>query len=217
MRAKLSEMGRAGIALAIVIAVTSVAGAYAVEKITSKQIAKSAIKAKHVKDNALTGADVKDGSLSERDFAGGLPAGERGPAGPQGVPGEPGTSVFDGSIPSGETVYGTLGERMPLSAAGKSYRVAVSFPVPAPQTVESQQVNFAPGDGGEDDATCTGSATAPTAPAGKVCIYTDGSSGTGEVSGNGVGNPFGFTYTVSSNGGNADFVGITGTWAYTAP
>jgi hypothetical protein len=210
-------MGRTGVVLAVVLLVTGAAGAYAVDKITSKQIAKSAIKSKHVKDNTLTGGDVKNGSLTANDFAGGLPAGERGPQGPAGEPGAPGTSVFADEIPSGETVYGTLGERMPLDAAGQTYRVAVSFPVPAPEILEDSDVSFAPGGDGEDDEACTGTSTAPTAPPGKVCLYTAGQSGNGALSGDGSGNNFGFIYTISSNGGNPDFVGVRGSWAYTAP
>jgi hypothetical protein len=178
-----------------------------------------------VKDNGIKGTDVKNGSLTADDFAGSLPAGERGPAGPKGpqgpkgatgAQGEPGVSVFDDEIPSGETVYGTLGERMPL-ASGKTYRVAVSFPVPAPEILEDADVSFAPGSDGEDDAACTGSSAAPTAPPGKVCLYTAGQSGNGDLTGDGSGNPFGFVYTISSNGGNPDFVGVRGSWAYTAP
>ena len=59
--------------------------AYAATKVTSKQVAKSAIKSKHVKDNALTGADINEGTLELPSTTGG--PGVQGPAGPQGPEG----------------------------------------------------------------------------------------------------------------------------------
>lgn len=218
MWSTLGRIGRTAITLGLVALITGAAGAYAVNKVTSKQIAKSAIKSKHVRDGALTGTDVKDGSLSASDIGGGLPRGETGPAGAkgeEGPQGEPGTSVFDETIPSGETVYGTVGAQMPL-AAGKQYRVTESFPVPSAQVLDQDDVNFAAGSDGEDDPECTGSHAAPTAPPGKVCIYTSGLSGNGTLAGFGDGR-FGFGYEVTSSGSNPDFVGIRGSWAYTAP
>lgn len=67
--------------------------AYAATKITSKQVAKSAIKSKHVKDNALTGADINESSLELPATAGAPGAqGPAGPAGPEGAVGPQGPS-----------------------------------------------------------------------------------------------------------------------------
>lgn len=218
-----STLPRAAV-FAVLLAATCVSGAYAVGEIGGKDIAKNAIRAKHVKNNGLTGRDVKDGSLKSKDFAV-LPEGPEGPQGPQGKvgprgpkgdAGEDGTSVFASTIPSGETVTGYFGFQNPL-ASGKTQRVGYSLPVPAPVSLSDDTVNFSPSaGGGENDASCTGSADNPIAPAGKLCLYSQGASGTGEVRGE-ANTPNGFMVKVTSNGGNDDFVGIRGTWAYTAP
>jgi hypothetical protein len=76
--------------VALLLALTT-GGAYAADKLTSKQIAPSAIRSKHIKDNAVSTKDVKDGSLLAGDFAKGqLPAGTPGARGPQGEPGAAG-------------------------------------------------------------------------------------------------------------------------------
>jgi hypothetical protein len=90
-------------------------GAYAAEKLTSSQIARSAIRSKHIKDNQVTTKDVKDASLLASDFAAGqLPSGSaaapgavgpEGPAGPQGPEGPRGPE-------------GAVGPQGPGGAAG---------------------------------------------------------------------------------------------------
>ena len=216
---RLREAGRTGVLLAVVFTISGAGGAWAVGEITAGDIAKDAVRSKHVKNSGLKGKDIKDGSLRAADFGGELPAGETGPQGPQGPigpegpEGEPGTSVFADSIPSGTTVTGFFGHQMPL-AAGKFLQFGVSFPVPAPSPPTA--VNFAPNSDGEDDPECTGSTADPTAPAGKVCLYPSGLSGTGAISGE-TGNRHGFLVKIESNGANPDFVGLRGSWAYTAP
>ena len=63
--------------------------AYAVTKITSKQI----------KNNTIKSIDVKDRSLLSQDFKPGqLPAGAQGPKGDTGPPGQNGTNGTDGQV-----------------------------------------------------------------------------------------------------------------------
>jgi hypothetical protein len=141
---------------------------------------------------------------------------------------------YNSTIPSGVTIKGVFGtdesdhdtdvgnapEPLPFS------RAYVSFPLPAPADLTSDEINFAstpPSVAGDDDPTCTGEVDAPTAPAGKVCLYGDayaatGVSGLPTGSGNlgqGAGSRLGFEVTVVSTTDTRAFV--QGTWAYTAP
>jgi hypothetical protein len=72
-------------------------------------------------------------------------------------------------------------------------------------------------------ATCTGTAAAPTAPAGKVCIYVAGGDNAEDVAGYGVipgsssGSKYGFKlHWVSTGPGNSNNTFIDAVWAYTA-
>ena len=91
-----------------------------------------------------------------------------GPIGPRGV------SAWD-TIPAGVTVTGVWGHTMYLPG-GEQANVSIPLPALAPADLTDETVNFAP-DGsdrtGDDDATCTGTPKAPTAPPGKVCLYLD--------------------------------------------
>jgi hypothetical protein len=129
---------------------------------------------------------------------------------------------YGSTIPSGATVTGLFygGVRPDVGSHVRDYQLSESFPLPAPADVTD--VNFAP-DGfattTDDDPTCTGSSTNPTAPPGKVCLYIRGSGGsTATAYGttlNGA-ERFGFGVNVTGTGGNS-FVAIFGIWAYTAP
>jgi hypothetical protein len=182
---------------------------------------KASVGPKQLKRNAVTSAKVRDGSLRAGDFATGElpagargPAGERGPEGPRGETGAPGTSAFAGAIPSGTTISGYFAHQQPL-ATGKKLTFSVSFPVPAPSA--PTEVNFSPSaSDGEQDASCTGSNEAPTAPPGKVCLYSVAVSGAAPIEG-ATGGTRGFSIAMTASGGNPDFVGVRGTWAYTAP
>jgi hypothetical protein len=104
------------------------ASAYAAEKLTSKQIAKSAIKSKHVKDGQIASVDVKDNSLSGADInestlelpttaPGPGATGAAGPVGPQGPKGETGAKGEQGA--TGETgATGATGPEGPQGPQG---------------------------------------------------------------------------------------------------
>jgi hypothetical protein len=205
---------------------------YAAIKVTGKNVADSSLTGKDVRNSSLTTSDVKNRSLLAADFKGGqLPAGAPGPPGLQGERGAPGehgqqgdrgdagASVFSSTIPSGTTITGLFAHVGP-AASGATIRFGVSFPVPAPVTLDGDDVNFSDSSG-ENDASCTGSGSAPTAPAGKVCLYATSSFSTTQYSGEGGGgfgdSPYGFIVAVTSNGASANNVGVQGTWAYTAP
>jgi Collagen triple helix repeat (20 copies) len=147
------------------------------------------------------------------------PRGEPGPKGAAGPKGDPGISAFSGTIPSGTTVRGSY-ERQDYVPTGKKVRIGVSLPAPAPVDLDAAHVNFGAGSGYADaDPDCTGSNWNPTAPPGKVCIYSFGVSGADNPVGTSgrMSSPYGFAIEYTSSGSNNDYVGTSGVWAYTAP
>jgi hypothetical protein len=187
------------------------------------QLSKGQVKKKHLAADAVVSKKVKDGSLLGKDFKPGeLPAGAQGPAGPQGPAGlqgpqgpkgdagSPGTTVFESTIPSGKTIRGSIGQQ------GVFTRLVGSFAVPAPAPLSDETVNFAPGAGSDADAACTGSATNPTAPRGKVCIYRGFASNIVSMGGYSDTSRYGFTIDLVPVTSGAS-TGLVATWAYTAP
>lgn len=221
----LNYLRRNAVAYVALVVAIGTGGAYAAEKIGSRDVAKNAIRSKHVKDGSLRPVDFVAGTLGSGSGATGPaggtgpqgPQGPQGPKGDQGAEGKPGAAIFDGPIPSGKTVTGVYGVQLPL-AAGKKVVTSVSLPVRAPVALSDAVVNFESNasDATDKDATCTGSTSQPTAPAGKVCLYSNGSSGTAAYQGL-ADSAYGFKVEMTSNGGNDDFVRVAGTWAYTAP
>jgi hypothetical protein len=216
------------VAYVALVAAIGTGGAYAADKIGSRDVAKNAIRSKHVKNGSLGPKDLSiklaDGVTGPQGPAGPAgaqgepgPQGERGLQGERGPQGEAGAAIFDGPVPSGKTITGVFGLQAPL-ASGKKMVQWISLPVRAPQALDDASVNFSPNatDAIDKDAACTGSSGQPTAPAGKVCLYYEGASGTSSYEGKGAG-PFGFKLEMTSSGSNVDFVRVSGAWAYTAP
>lgn len=150
------------------------------------------------------------------------PAGGAGPAGatgPVGATGPRGFSAWD-TIPSGTTVTGEI--VWDYSAASlASDRFGVALPGRAPVALTSATVNFASDASAstvDDDATCTGTTTAPTAPAGKVCIYLTNAGNASGMAGlaNASLPTRGFYISLLPISTGADTF-VYATWAYTAP
>lgn len=141
-----------------------------------------------------------------------------GAAGPAGPTGPRGLSAWD-TIPSGRTVTGEYVFDSSTTGATSGDSISISLPGVAPAALTDASVNFAAG-GGDNDATCTGSAAAPTAPAGKVCVYLVVDNNVQDLEGLRAG-------TLSDRGFTIAFVPTTATpgqdmffnvtWAYTAP
>ncbi len=209
--------------LALVVALSGSAIA-AVIVSSPSQLGKNVVTGKKIKKNAVTSKKVKDHSLLKKDFKSG-----QIPVGAKGDKGDPGMSVFDSSIPSGQTVKGVWGGIYATPTVNSYfYAPRIGFPVPAPAGLTDAQVSFPAGTAnaapGDLDPTCTGTAEAPTAPAGKVCVYVDSQSASvtslaaqqldGE---NSEQSKLGFGVVVTATGAaNASTV-ARGTWAYTAP
>jgi hypothetical protein len=106
---------------------------------------------------------------------------------------------------------------------GESFSV-VSLPLPAPEDLEADDVNFEPAPNAIDpDPACSGSVNAPTAPAGKACFYIGSFSGVGGPTLEGrelIGTDGRRGLVVRSQDptpGNPPEQTVFGTWAYTAP
>jgi hypothetical protein len=163
----------------------------------------ASVNGQDVADNSLRGADIDEATLAK-------------------------VLRFGGTIPSGVTVRGVFGcfdrnqdfgNTGPFLLEAHCFD-AVTLPLPAPQPLTDANVNFAPGARGEDDPTCTGSVSAPTAPAGQVCVYESGGVGDSEQAGaiQGAGPSVnGFEVRADDVDTTNGAVAATGTWAYKAP
>jgi len=173
-------------------------------------------------------------------IAGGGGAGVPGPkgeTGSTGAPGQPGQQGQRGStglrglsawevIPPDITVTGALVWDSHSLDIDDSDRVSVDLPGVAPTPLTSDDVNFAGSELGnivDADSTCTGTVGAPTAPAGKVCIYLSDSGGIDPDPGDGLSGEAGLLPTrsfevswVAAGVLNADEY-VYATWAYRAP
>lgn len=209
----------ANIMATVAVFLALVSGAYA-----ATQLPKNSVGTKQLKNGAVTGAKVKPGSLKADAFAAGqLPSGPQGPTGVPGPRGDAGRSALE-TLRSEETVHGvwSLVGREP--GGGISYNTtSPTFPIPAPQPVNSEHVVVAGNDSVSGDG-CIGSAAEPFAAPGFVCIYSSHASGTTAAEGLGAlakvgapsstdGSKFGFAILVE---GEETWV-ANGAWAYTAP
>ena len=130
--------------------------------------------------------------------------------------------VGDAPIPAGVTVTGYGSYDHAIVADNADVIVSVQLPAPAPANLDATQVNFAPNAlATDDDATCTGTSAAPTAPAGKVCIYLASSAGVDTGGGYSAEVPGfynrSFLVQMYANGAPGADLYFRFTWAYTAP
>lgn len=211
---------------ALFIAVSTGGAVAAAALIDGKNIKSGTVKTKQLAKGAVDGSKVKDGSLTGTDFkAGTLPAGAKGDTGPAGPAGQKGRDAGD-PIPSGTTVTGPWRyDDTATASQAIDDRVLITLPGVAPAALTDTTVNFAPSPGdpvGDADPACTGTVEAPTAPAGKVCLYADFVDSNltavrGETGGSSFANSRSFLVTfVMTPAGNADVYAM-GSWAYTAP
>jgi hypothetical protein len=119
---------------------------------------------------------------------------------------------------TGEVVYDSH-----VPATLVSDAVGVTLPGVAPVDLDTTHVNFGSLTGAADaDLACTGTVSAPTAPAGKVCIYLSPADSGGldpaSLQGDVLSLPsraFQITWTPVGAAGDDEF--MYATWAYTAP
>jgi hypothetical protein len=122
--------------------------------------------------------------------------------------------------PPGTPGPGTPTNATSTTAMTSDIRQVVQLPGPAPADLSDATVNFANAGAADADPACSGTATAPTAPAGKVCLYLTSAAGVGTtLDGQAIPGLAGSRSGFVVHAANATLgeVGAFGTWAYTAP
>jgi hypothetical protein len=141
---------------------------------TTGAVAGSLITCNQIKDNTVSTKDIKNKSIATKDLAPKTVKSLKGKTGPRGL------NAWD-TIPTGKTVTGYVYESK-ISGSDLVAPVAnINLPAKAPSAPTTY--GFGVDDFSEtaEDATCTGSFDAPTAPAGQVCVYLDGLGGVTDV------------------------------------
>ena len=127
---------------------------------------------------------------------------------------------YGGTIPPGTTVTGSWDAAPSTDASGSLGFNEITMPARASVPLSSSTVNMAAGttNGTDNDAACTGTATAPTAPEGKLCFYVGFQTGLTELEAFGSnGDPSlgGAVRVTGAASGDSRYA--RGSWAYTAP
>lgn len=99
--------------------------------------------------------------------------GKEGKEGPEGQEGNPGQTGFTEVLPAGKTETGTWAVNLVAPASEQLTLAPISFSIPAAAAGEAVYLNETQTAGKAGTGGCTGTAAAPTAPAGKLCIYTE--------------------------------------------
>ena len=121
---------------------------------------------------------------------------------------------YSGTLPSGKTVVGAWGLQANNLNDNEDAFATISLPQPS---AASYDANFAPSAfADDDDPSCTGGFTNPTAPPGKVCIYI-GNTFVGVDGLIGAGGTDSFGFSIRGTAAGAGDVDARGTWAYTEP
>jgi hypothetical protein len=139
-----------------------------------------------LKANAVTSAKVKAHTLQTTDFAAGVLRGTKGPAGPQGLPGAAGVAGAVGpagpkgdpgapgpagapptTLPVGQTERGVFAANDQNTGDDAQAYAPISFAVPL---ATAPVPHYLP-PGHAPTADCPGTAEAPAAAAGQVCLY----------------------------------------------
>jgi Collagen triple helix repeat (20 copies) len=216
-------------AVALVLLISAAASGQVRRLITSRD----------VRDNSIAAIDIRNGTIGAADLKRSLvrslrgPQGRPGPPGPPGQPGpgglrgvegapgakgEPGLSALD-PVPSGRTIQGVVGLDVQADAGTADWGVLMTMPMRAPAVLADADVHIAnaplSGETPAEQAVCTGTAAAPTAPPGHLCIYVGESLNAAGLVGEGVGSDRGFKLKFQSAAAGDSFVDAV--WAYTAP
>lgn len=189
------------------------------DTLPGNRVVSGSLPANRIVRNSLTGRQIKEASLGK------VPSAERAgsaltAAALGGTPAAAFRTFGSQVIPAGTTVSGAFGlSANVIAATGVDLRQVVSLPGLASSDITSATVNFGSAAGvGDADPSCTGSAVAPTAPAGRVCLYLSASVGlnttvTGEAIPLLNGSRAGFVVQAVQTDAST---GVFGTWAYTA-
>ena len=131
-------------------------------------------------------------------------------------------AIVDPVVPSGTTITGVFSIVDHAEFAYDWYPQVVNLRARATTALTDATVNIAPSpfsSVADEDASCTGTALAPTAPAGKVCIYPDASTSFNVTISRGahVSVLPEQAFSIHTYPETAGAFQLGGTWAYTAP
>jgi hypothetical protein len=186
--------------------------------VKSSDIGKNAVTGSRVKNNSLKGADILESSLGRVPSAGSATTATN--ATQLGGKGASGYVQYGATLPSGRTVIGNWYAAPSQDAVGSIGFDEIDLPALAPADILDASSNMGAGTtgGADNDATCTGTAVAPTAPAGKLCFYVGFQTGITALSGFSSNGPLKMGGVVRVTGGAAATNKYArGGWAYTAP
>ena len=207
--------------------------------IPGNRLTKGGVTADRIKSNSLTGKQINEGTLAKVPSA--VSADKAQTAGTTtnaqratnadnalalgGVAAAGYRTFATRTIPSGITVTGAFGISSNITTLTapptNDLREVVQLPGLAPADLIDATVNFANAIGPLDvDLSCTGTPNAPTAPAGKVCLYlTETQSPDTTVEGTAIPSLLGSRagFVVHATSLTTGSTGAFGTWAYTAP
>jgi hypothetical protein len=204
----------ASIALVVALGgVSYAAGVLPANSVGAKQLQKRAVSLQKITPAARSALRGQKGDKGDPG-----PAGITGAAGPKGDTGPPGP--FPGQLPSGTTVRGAYSVGGTAAAAGSKAIDSISFGFQLPTAAT---VHFIPA---ADPAgpSCPGTAAAPEASPGHLCIYeakrinVGGAGAIDPVTGTGTSasvRAYGAAVLASSAAAGTFFSG--GSWAVTAP
>jgi hypothetical protein len=198
-------------------------GAYAASSVGSADIERDAVRSKHVRDGDIRAADLSRAvrlKLNRRGAAGVPgPKGDRGARGARGRRGRIGPAGpaggFSAALPAGQTVRGVYVLGAPAGAGPAE--AAIDFPFALASAPAARWIARGAAGGAE----CPGSAAAPAAAAGHLCIYEDASAGAALRTvfhpGTGADGAAAFGAGLRLAPEGAEAVRSSGSWAVTAP
>lgn len=211
----------ATLALIVALGGTSYAAiALPANSVGSRQIKKGGVAGSDIRPNGVTSSKVRDESLLSRDFrAGQIPAGAKGDKGDTGGAGPAGPAgPIASDLPSGVTLRGTFASQG--NGAGNQARQGVSFGLQLASDPTPHYIKV----GGVRPAGCAGgTAAAPAADPGHLCVYEGGTINASETRGffNPINDDFSHVapwgFGVYVNGAGAGTFLAQGTWAVTSP
>lgn len=191
--------------VALVLGLTGAATASHLHRVFSKNIVNGTIRS----------VDVRDRTLRVRDLAPSTRGALR-------------LSAFD-EVPSGRTIRGVIGYDDNAESAATDYGILTTLPMRATTKLTDADVfvnieHWTSIDGTQSEPSttdthpgCNGSLAAPTAPAGRVCIYVVHSDRADDLNGYGVGSGSNqgvkLNWTANSTGDTF----VDAVWAYRAP
>jgi hypothetical protein len=190
---------------------------YAATKI---HLPKNSVTAKQIRTGAVRSAEIKDGTIAGVDLAVGAVGGGQvadGSLGADDLSPTARSQLATSNLPSGATERGFWALNGDIPDNSDNTAIGVSLPMPAPSVIATTDVLT---DGYAEGANlCTGTLEEPTAPRGKVCVYTQHNASLASVNAEDFyvgGSRYGFGIHLIPTFSYAN-VGGGGSWAYTAP